>query len=271
MLFQKIAIVGTGLMGSSFGLAVKARQLAGQVVGVSSPGVAAEALRIGAIDAVLSHEKALAGADFVLLAQPIRRLLKTIEMLDLYLEPGALVSDVGSTKVSICAAATGFIHRGRFIGGHPMAGKEKRGPEAASADLFSGRTWVLTEDEARLRQLVEALGARVLILSAEEHDRLVAYSSHLPQLLSTALAGALEGSGAEAVAGPGLRDMTRLALSSFELWDDILATNRSNIDAALALVLQQLAEVRRDLGQARMAEHFSRGRALAERIPREGN
>ncbi|MDX2268165.1 MAG: prephenate dehydrogenase/arogenate dehydrogenase family protein [Bryobacter sp.] len=269
MLFRKIAIVGTGLMGSSFGLAVKARDLAERVVGVSSPEVAAEALRLGAIDAVESHEQALAEADLVLLAQPIRRMLKTIEMLDMYLAPGTLVTDVGSTKVSICAAATGFLHRAHFVGGHPMAGKEKRGPEAASAHLFTGRTWVLTEDEARLRALISALGAHPIILSAEEHDRLVALSSHLPQILSTALASYLAPSEAHTVAGPGLRDMTRLALSSFELWDDILATNRGNLDEALAGLIARLEALRSDLGQTAMARHFSAARDFAERIPRD--
>jgi prephenate dehydrogenase len=171
--------------------------------------------------------------------------------------------------MSVCAAATGFIHVGRFIGGHPMAGKEKRGPEAASADLFAGRTWVLTESDAKLEALVRALGAKPLILSAEEHDRLVALSSHAPQVIATALAAYLEGSGAEKVAGPGLRDMTRLALSSFDLWDDILATNRANIDAALQGMIQALEAARRDLGSERMAERFERGRQFAERIPRE--
>ncbi len=269
MLFERVAIVGTGLMGSSFGLALKARGLARDVAGVSSPEVAGEALRVGAIDRIATHEEALAEADLVLLAQPIRRLLKTIEIIDTYLRPGTLVTDVGSTKVSICAAATGFIHRGHFVGGHPMAGKEKRGPEAASATLFAGRTWVLTEAEPRLEALVRALGARPVVLSAEEHDRLVAWSSHLPQVLSTTLAAMLEGSQAETVAGPGLRDMTRLALSSFDLWDDILATNRSNVDAALAELIAQLDAARRELGQNELAARFERGHRFATRIPRE--
>ncbi len=268
MLFDRVAIVGTGLMGSSFGLAIKETGLVGRVIGVSSPAIAEEALRAGAIDEIAPHDQALAEASLVLLAQPIGRMLKTLEMVDRFLPPGAVVTDVGSTKLAICDAGTRFIRRGHFIGGHPMAGKERRGPDAASANLFVDRTWVLTEAHPALESLISAIGARPLILSAEEHDRLVALSSHLPQLLSTALAAYLDTKSVEGVAGPGLRDMTRLALSSFDIWDDILSTNRANVDAALAGYIQTLEALRRDLGQAEMGERFERGRSLAERIPR---
>lgn len=262
MLFRQVTIVGTGLLGSSLGLALKHYRLAGRVIGVS--GAADEALRIGAIDAAATLAEAAPDSDLVMLAQPIRRLLSTMENLDRHLAEGTLVSDVGSTKAVICEAAKAHIRRGRFVGGHPMAGKERRGPEAASAELFAGRTWILTSHEPRLESLIQDIGAKALILSPEEHDRLVARASHVPQLLSTALASYLDGSGAEKVAGPGLRDMTRLALSSFELWDDILATNETNIDAVLAGFIQHL-EVLRQKG---FTEAFAEGSRFAQRIPR---
>lgn len=263
---MQVAIVGTGLLGSSFGLALKQRGLARWVVGVSSPAVAQKALEVGAIDEIQPHATALPGADLVLLAQPIRRMLKTIEVLDPLLKPGALVTDVGSTKVSICAAGESFIRRGRFVGGHPMAGKAQRGPEVASGDLFEGRPWVMTERDDMLEGIVRAIGARPVLLDAEAHDRLVALSSHLPQLVSTALAAALAGEDVKQVAGPGLLDMTRLALSSFELWDDILATNQANVIAALERLIGKLEAMKRQLGGGSLAEEFGAANEMAQRL-----
>lgn len=262
MLFRQVSIVGTGLLGSSLGLALRRYGLAERVVGVS--GAAAEALRVGAIDAQADLPTACREADLIVLAQPIRRLLQTLADLDPLVAENALVTDVGSTKAIICAEAERLLRRARFVGGHPMAGKERRGPEAASAELFAGRTWILTAREERLEAMIRALGATPLLLSPEEHDRLVAQASHVPQLLSTALAAYLEGSGAEQVAGPGLRDMTRLALSSFELWDDILATNQPNIDAVLDDFIAHLQNLRRQ----GFTEAFSTGSRFAQRIPR---
>lgn len=256
---KTLAIVGTGLLGSSFGLAVKRIGIYRRILGVSSPAVAEKALEIGAIDEALSLEQAIPQADFVLLAQPVLRILTTIEKLNPLLKPTALVTDVGSTKSAICAAAAKHITTAKFIGGHPMAGKEVRGPDGASADLFQARPWVLTEPATELIDLVEALGGRPVILGPEEHDRLVAWSSHLPQLLSTALAALLEGRGVDPVAGPGVLDMTRLALSSFELWDDILATNVGNIDEALSQMVAALEAARASLRSGQARALFARG------------
>lgn len=247
-------------------MALKQRGLAERIFGVSSPAVAQKALEVGAIDEILPHELALPQADLVLLAQPIRRMLKTIEVLDAFLRPGALVTDVGSTKVSVCAAGESFVTRGRFVGGHPMAGKAQRGPEVASADLFVGRPWVLTEENETLRGLVEALGARAVILDAETHDRMVSLSSHLPQLLSTALGAMLEAEPVKQVAGPGLHDMTRLALSSFELWDDILATNQRNVLTAVERMIGELERVREGLKGGSLEREFEAGNRMAQKL-----
>ena len=258
-----VVIVGTGLLGASFGLAAKQAKSFNRVIGVSSPVVFGKALAVGAIDEAMPIEKALPLADLVLLAQPVCRILKLIETLEPLLKPGAVVTDVGSTKVEICAAASKYITRARFVGGHPMAGREVRGPDGASANLFIGRPWVLTADDPDLVGLVQAFGARPVLLSAEEHDRMVAYSSHLPQLLSTALASLLAGREVKPVAGPGLIDMTRLALSSYELWDDILKTNASNIDTALVDVIGELEKVRAALREDHGAQSFERANQFA--------
>jgi prephenate dehydrogenase len=151
-----------------------------------------------------------------------------------------------------------------------MAGREVRGPDGASADLFAGRPWILTEAHPTLLRLVEATGARPVILDAAEHDQLVAYSSHLPQLVSTALASYLQGRDLREVAGPGILDMTRLALSSHELWADILSTNTANIDAALAGLIAQLEAMRRDLAAGGLEPHFERAAVLARQLRSAG-
>ena len=162
-----------------------------------------------------------------------------------------------------------------------MAGKEKRGAAEADAGLFRGRTWALTPDSrselatsaARdFRSWLERIGARIVVLDAEEHDRVVALTSHLPQLASTALAATVaERMGASPrwrMAGPGLEDMTRLALGSYDLWRDILATNTEHIERALAVYIQKLEHMRENLRTRQLQEEFERGAAMADRLRR---
>ena len=263
---KTVAIAGVGLIGGSLGFALKKHSLAERVLGVSSPGTLAEALRLGAIDEGVSLEEAAARADVLVLAQPISGILQALAALK---PSSAFVTDVGSTKVRIVAAAA---HLPGFLGGHPMAGKEARGVGAADADLFRGRTWVLTPvgalAEAGLawRACVEVIGARVIALDPAGHDRLVALSSHLPQLLSTALASALADTEAHRTAGPGLHDMTRLALSSYDIWQDILATNEPEVRAALDQAIAALEEVRSQLGEASLGATFARAQEFARRL-----
>ncbi len=261
-------IVGTGLIGASFGLVARHVPIFERVIGGGSPAVVEKAIGAGAVDVAMPLEQALPLADFVLLAQPVKRIIALLETIDVHLRPGTLVSDVGSTKAEICASAKQHIRRGRFVGGHPMAGKESRGPEAAVPDLFDDRTWIVTEPDEQLIDIVEMTGARPVVMDAEGHDRLVALSSHLPQLVSTALASYLEGKDVRQVAGPGLTDMTRLALSNYALWEDILLTNRGNIDAALAGMIAELQAVREALGQGELGQQFERGSAMARTLPR---
>lgn len=279
--FQTVAIVGVGLIGASFGLALKKAGFGGRILGVSSPSALAEALQRGAIDESATLEEAAGRAELVFLAQPIQRILETLTRLDPLLRAGALVTDAGSTKRRIVTQAEACIRRGQFLGGHPMAGKEKRGAAEADADLFVGRTWVLTPRHVRELQTagvreylrwIRAIGATPLVMDPDEHDRTVALTSHLPQLLSTALAATLQQrlphDDALRVAGPGLLDMTRLAASPFEIWRDILATNSDAIALALDAFAERLAALRRNLGGESQAADFEDAARLARRLRR---
>ena len=278
-----VAIVGTGLIGASFGLALKRAGFAGRVIGVSSEQAIGEAMEAGAINCGAPLAEAVGQADLVFLSQSIGRILDTIRHLDSVLKPGSLVTDAGSTKTEVVDLARQFIRRGQFLGGHPMAGKETRGAGAAEAGLFQGRTWVLTPDEpaeletatARdLRGWLRRIGARLVILNSDEHDRVVAFTSHLAQLASTALSSTvaenLTREGHLRVAGPGLADMTRLALSSYDLWRDILATNSEQIDRALARYIQELEHIRENLRTRELQQEFARGAELATKLRRPG-
>jgi prephenate dehydrogenase len=261
-----VAIVGVGLIGGSFALALRKAGFAGKIIGVSSPQTVRTALERGVIDETLPLEQAAAQSDLIYLSQPIRQILHTLEMLDQHVRPGALITDAGSTKVAIMKQAKN-IRRGRFVGGHPMAGKESRGVQEADADLFRGRPYVLTAHEPELEQWIGRMGARVAILSAPEHDRLVALTSHLPQLISTALAVSIAKEPAAAgVTGPAALDFTRLALSSYEIWRDILATNSGPIDAALAAFIEKLEEFRKVLCAPSMEGEFEQGATAARRL-----
>lgn len=271
-----IAIVGTGLIGASFALALRKAGFTGSIVGVSSQSALAEALAAQAIDRGAPLAEAVPQADLVFLSQPIGRILDTLHHLDPLLKPGALVTDAGSTKCGIVDLARQLIHRAQFLGGHPMAGKETRGASAADPDLFRGRTWVLTPDESaeletpparEFRAWLERIGARQVFLDCDRHDRFVALTSHLAQMASTALAATLADQGARPeLAGPGLIDMTRLALSSYDLWRDILATNSDHIERALSLYIQKLEHVRENLRTRQVQLEFEHGAALAARV-----
>ena len=274
---KTVAIVGVGLIGASFGLALRRAGFNGRILGVSSDRSIRAAVDRHAIDEGATLESAAAQADLIFLSQPISAILETLPRLTRLLKPGALVTDAGSTKRRIVEAAAPL--GSAFIGGHPMAGKTARGASGAEAALFEGRPYVLTPsaprqiDDERVRSLVswiEKIGARLVVLSPAEHDRLVAAASHLPQLLSTALASTLEQmkdpAPIAAVAGPGLLDMTRLALSSHDIWKDILATNGDEIAAALQLTEARLSELRHSLETAETESAFASGRNFALRL-----
>ncbi len=272
---KSVAIVGTGLIGASFGLALRQAGFDGPIVGVSSPGALAAAKEAGAIDRGASLEEAVGQADLVFLSQTIGRILDTVRHLDPLVRPDALVTDAGSTKCEIVDTARQVLRRCAFLGGHPMAGKETRGAAAADGGLFRGRTWVLTPDEpaeletaaARdFRDWLARIGSRVVWLDADAHDRAVALTSHLPQLASTALAATLADRGQHDLGGPGLIDMTRLAMGSYDLWRDILATNSEHIQRALELYIQKLEHLRENLRTRELQHEFERAEHLAAKL-----
>ena len=275
---EVVAIVGVGLIGGSFALALREAGYKGQLLGVSSDRTIAEALRLGVIDAGATLEEACGRADLVYLAGPIHGILETLPKVAKLVRPGALVTDAGSTKAQVVATA-GAMGQGEFLGGHPMAGKESRGVGSAEAQLFRGRPYLLTPRQTKdletqaAREFigwVERIGAKISVVSPEEHDRFVAHSSHLPQLLSTALSAALarhaDRESIAAAAGPGLVDSTRLAMSAWEIWKDILDTNQGPVLEALDLFAAEWSGVREDLLQGRMEARFASGSEFARNL-----
>jgi prephenate dehydrogenase len=270
---KSVAIVGVGLMGASFGLALRKAGFAGPIVGVSSAPAIAAAIERGAIDRGVSLPEA-AECDLVYLAQQVGRIIDTLRHLDDWVRPETLVTDAGSTKEAIVDAASQFLKRCQFLGGHPMTGKATRGAGEADADLFVGRRYILTpcnREELQSRAATDfqawlrSIGSVLLTMSPEAHDRAVAVASHLPQLLSTALASGLPDSALE-VAGPGLADMTRLALSTFDIWRDIIATNADNIDRELSAYVQKLEEIRENLRSRELQRDFDNANARAAQV-----
>lgn len=250
--FDRIAIVGYGLIGGSLGLAIKERWPSSLVIAVDRKPVIEAAMRryaadVGGDDLVLA-----ADAQLVVLAAPVRANIRILGELHTHIPGDAIVTDVGSTKREVVEAARALPPRLRFVGGHPLAGAAVGGFDAARPDLFRGRPWVLTPDAeedaaaAQLTTLLEGAGAIVTRLGADAHDRLVAYLSHLPQLAASALMHVVGGRAGEeglALAGRGLRDTTRLATSPADVWTDVLATNHDHISQAideLVAVLQRL-------------------------------
>lgn len=276
---QSLAIVGVGLIGGSVGLALRKAGFTGPILGVSSPRSIETALELGAIDRGASLEEALGSVDVVYLAQPIGGILDTLGRMRGLLRHDTLVTDAGSTKLAICRKAETELGPGRFLGGHPMAGKASRGVSAADAELFRGRTYVLCPSEyqdgtdASTREFTSWLtrcGAKIVLLDPEKHDTLVALTSHLPQVASTALASVIASlSDTELdVSGPGLRDMTRLALSSYDIWHDIFASNSGPVEHALTVYIDKLTELRDNLQTQRLGEIFRLAADTAGRLRR---
>jgi prephenate dehydrogenase len=236
-----LAIIGTGLMGGSFGLAALASGAAAEVVGFDlRQADLRQAVSRGAVSrAALSAGEAVAGADIVVIATPVGTIPAVFREVAPHLRPGAIVTDLGSTKTRVVEEIGKLTPPGiHYIGGHPMAGSEHEGIEAATADLYAGCLWILTPTEStgtdayrRMVRLLGRFGARVLSLDPARHDQLLALTSHLPQLLSSTLMRfaadvADSAGGLPIVAAGGFRDMTRIAASSPDLWVDILRENR---------------------------------------------
>jgi prephenate dehydrogenase len=272
-----VAIFGVGLIGGSFALAIRKAGFAGRIIGVSSADTIHAALALGVVDEAMPAEQAAAQADLLYLAQPIHRIVASLAELDAWAKPEALITDAGSTKQAIVDRASQVISRAQFLGGHPMAGRERRGVEASEADLFQGRPYALTprspselETPAAREFLgwIPRIGSFPVVLSPEAHDRTVAFTSHLPQLAATALAATLDGrpEPATRVYGPALVDSTRLALSSYDIWGDIFDTNRHQIVQALESYIAKLEEFRQALETGAMRRHFDAAARMADQV-----
>jgi prephenate dehydrogenase len=252
--FQRIGIVGFGLIGASIALGVRRLWPSVLIVAVDRKDVIEAAMRSHAADVGGDDLVMVADTELVVLAAPVLTNIRLLSELPAHVPGEAIVTDVGSTKRDVTAAARALPGRLRFIGGHPLAGAAVGGVESARADLFSGRPWILTPSsdtsgaaQAGVSSLAEALGARVHLMTPDAHDSLVAYLSHLPQLAASALmhlVGKRTGAEGLALAGRGLRDTTRLASSPPDIWRDITASNQDNIARALDELIAVLLELR---------------------------
>ncbi|MDZ7361272.1 MAG: prephenate dehydrogenase/arogenate dehydrogenase family protein [candidate division KSB1 bacterium] len=278
--FQCIAVVGLGLIGGSLVKGLRRAQPACKIIGVDFEHVissACQELDEAFLPENLAH--ALRDADLVFLAAPGNAILHLLPEVAKAIRPGALVTDVGSTKSLVVEQAKKhFTGERYFIGGHPMAGREKGGWEHADARLFENAAYVLTPASNfpaplldSFKSLLQALGARVVTLEAATHDRIVADISHLPQLLSVALMNFIAREGAQPELGlqltaGGFRDMTRLAASPFEIWKDILAGNRANVQRSLQEFISTLQRLVLDFDHGDLEKDFQRANQLRQLI-----
>ncbi|MBX9681866.1 MAG: prephenate dehydrogenase/arogenate dehydrogenase family protein [Gemmataceae bacterium] len=256
MRFSVVTIVGVGLIGGSIGLGLKKRGLAETVRGLGrSRETPEKAKALGAIDEIHTDPAAaLKQSQIVVLCTPVDRIAAQAMEFAALCPPGCIVTDAGSTKARIAAALDGRMPAGvSFVGSHPLAGSEKRGPEHADADLFVNRWTVLTpiaETSAKTRETIadfwQGLGSKTCEMSPEEHDRALAMTSHLPHLIASALAGCLPES-LEKLTASGFRDTTRIAAGDPEVWTAIFRENRDAVLTALRTYEARLAEYRRVL------------------------
>jgi prephenate dehydrogenase len=257
MHWQKVTLIGVGLLGGSLGLALKQRRLAAKVDGFVRRTISiGEAEKIGAVDhATRNLARAVENADLVILCTPLSQMREITEKMLPALKPGAIVTDVGSVKGSVVDDLEPLIAQagGFFVGSHPMAGGEKTGVSAAHADLFEKTVCLLTPTSRsnkdvvnKLEKFWQSVGARVLRMSPSMHDDLVSRSSHLPHVVAAELANYVlspaHSKEQEAVCANGFRDTTRIASGSPEMWRDIAMANRKNLQRVLGVFIEDLQE-----------------------------
>jgi prephenate dehydrogenase len=284
MSIRQITIIGTGLIGGSFALALRKKGFAGTIIGCDRESALHRAKLCGAIERGFTEPAdAVRGSQLVVLATPVLAIVDLLGRLGPSLPANTLLTDVGSTKVAVADQAVKVFGKdagARFLAGHPMAGKEHCGADYADPDLFQNAVWFFTPlpgqnlDQkisegifAEFAGWIDQIGARIAMLPAEDHDRLCAWISHVPQMISTALAAALvEEFGEEApllpAGGRALREMTRISASPYSMWRDIAISNKKNIADALFRVEQRLAHIRENLNTRALAEEFEKAHAL---------
>jgi prephenate dehydrogenase len=280
MPIRQITIIGTGLIGGSFALALRKRKFAGRIVGCDRESALEKAKMRGVIDTgFIEPADAVRGSQLVMLATPVLAIVDLIGRLGPSLSSTTVLTDVGSTKSAVAEQALQVFGKNankRFLAGHPMAGKEHCGVDYADADLFHNAVWFLTPlpgqnlNEGLFAEFagwIDQIGARIAILPPEDHDRLCAWISHVPQMISTALAAALvEEFGEDApllpAGGRALREMTRISASPYSMWRDIAISNKKNLEDALFKVEQRLAHIRENLSTRQLAEEFEQAHGL---------
>jgi prephenate dehydrogenase len=253
-LFRKVAVIGVGLIGGSLAKAIKKNKLAKEVVGVSQgQQTLNSAITDGAIDQGYHDvSKAVANADLVILAAPVGIIEGMLSTIGPHLRRGCIVTDVGSSKKSVVYAAQKFLpNTVYFVGSHPLAGSEKVGIKNASAELFQGATCIMTPTETthrlakeRVKLLWSKVGAQVKFMSPEEHDKALGYVSHLPHMVAFALMAAVPNEFLP-YAAQGLKDTTRIAASSPQMWNDIALSNKKVVVNAIDEVVKNLSVIRK--------------------------
>lgn len=261
--WNRVTIVGCGLIGASFALALRRANLCSQIVGWdASSSVLDEAVRTGVIDEVDQAFKfgnpseGNSSSEMIYLAMPVGEIIEFLTRRAQQVKPGAIITDAGSTKVEVCRTARLHLREPhQFVGGHPVAGSHLQGLAHAQSDLFAGAPYVLIRDEdgaatpayTRLSETIGLLGAEVRPMTAAKHDRAMGLVSHVPQIVSSSLAAVIEdqpdADALVSLAGAGYRDMTRLASSSWSIWGDILRTNSADIVTGLEELVQKLTAV----------------------------
>lgn len=287
MSIRQITIIGTGLIGGSFGLALKKYGFRGRIIGCDREPVLERARAKGAIDAGNTNPAdASRNSDVILLAAPVGGIVDLIARLGPATPAKTLLTDVGSTKLAVVEQAKSVFGKNaakRFLAGHPMAGKEQCGMEHADPDLFQGAAWFFTPlpgqgmndgVHAEFIDLVTSTGARIALLQPDAHDELCAWISHLPQMISTALSATLVDEYGERAplleaGGRALREMTRISGSPYSMWRDIALTNKKNIQQALLKLEQRLAHIRENLDTRELAMEFERAHHLRKLTPRK--
>ncbi len=278
--FERIAIVGLGLMGGSLGLAARRAWPGSLLIGVDDNEVLETAMRLHAVDVAADDLVVTAEADLIVLAAPVRACIELLADLPGHVRGEGIVTDLGASKRAIVNAARDLPARLTFVGGHPLAGSTRNGIAFARADLFEGRPWVFTPTINRPAQLERlfrfsrGVGARPVLQTPEEHDRLLAYIGHLPQLVASALTqviGEAAGEQGLALSGRGLAETTRLAASAGSVWSDVFATNHDEVGRALDALMDLLGFLRERMDSPEVIERlFESANLWRQRIPADG-
>ncbi len=282
-MFRRAVVLGTGMLGGSVALALKKHGLATQVVGTSRQEASLKlAKEMGAIDeGTTDVRKAIQGADLVVLAAPVKVILENIGDISKHLRRGCIVTDVGSTKAAIVEAAEKhFPPHVLFVGSHPMAGSEKSGMSQARADLFKGAVCIMTPNAKtnrmvrdKVKQIWTVMGAQVKIMEPVAHDEAMAYVSHLPHMMAFALARAIPEDHLQHGAA-SIKDTTRIAGSSAQMWADICSSNYRNVIKAIDESVKSLSEIRKavvDRDEEALVQFFNQARAKRELLEKKIN